>query len=486
MSAAVDKAGLMRSGGIWAVQGPYLLTSTDNGASWRAASVPDQVGSIFVLDPQHAWAIGDRTATGPGHVVVYRTADGGTTWNQATVTGDFECDTTTFSFVDAEHGFIMCALVARAPDGPITAATTTPGTGTVLKTVDGGASWSVAGHGTGLGASFTASDATTLWSAPDPFSSQLSGAALHVSRDAGATWSAVDLPEAPAPFQPPTQAEVAAGPEFWDASNGAFAISVAVVGTPTPQATWFYRTSDGGRTWALVKKTSSVPPAVSGVSALAGRIWVVVGTAGFFGLTVSSDFGSSWTDVPGLGMPPNTSYSELAMIDASHGLATAFLSPGTVGLMLTSDGGRSWHPADFGDARTKVPADPAQDAVTARNKAQDFAVMAFKTPQSAWGMLSAYSQRGYGSSAAFEGAQAVLAGQAGYATQVGEPSQSAAVLSQSNLGAGVWSDLAATAAMSRAYVVEITSPGSAAPPETIVVAPLAATGEWRVWVVTMP
>ena len=31
MSAAIDKAGLMRSGGIWAVQGQYLLTSTDNG-----------------------------------------------------------------------------------------------------------------------------------------------------------------------------------------------------------------------------------------------------------------------------------------------------------------------------------------------------------------------------------------------------------------------------------------------------------------------
>ncbi len=52
-NASLDQAGLMRSGGIWAVAGSYLLTSTDNGASWRAGDLPDGDGAggkVFVLE----------------------------------------------------------------------------------------------------------------------------------------------------------------------------------------------------------------------------------------------------------------------------------------------------------------------------------------------------------------------------------------------------------------------------------------------------
>ena len=57
---------------------------------------------------------------------------------------------------------------------------------------------------------------------------------------------------------------------------------------------------------------------------------------------------------------------------------------------------------------------------------------------------------------------------------------------QLNLGIGAWNDLKASADMSRAYLVVVTFPGGSAtqePPETLVVAPLSATGEWRVWFV---
>jgi photosystem II stability/assembly factor-like uncharacterized protein len=503
MSAEVDDAGLIRSGGIWAVEGPYLLTSTDNGKTWQAGTMPALAGSVFVLDPDHAWAVSIYNQGGAptvGQLVVYRTADGGKIWNQAPAAGDFPCDTATFSFVDAAHGFLECSTPSSLADGaPI--ADAKRGSGTVLETADGGATWSVAGGAAGLGRAFTASDASTLWSAPDYESSELTGVTLSVSRDAGRTWSTVDLPDL-ASIPKPADVGVAAGPVFQDASNGALAVLVQPVMSSSPQAVWFYRTSDGGRTWAPVKKTATAPLAVSEEAAFVGREWAVVGTAGFFGLTVSNDFGASWTDVPGFGMPPNTSFVLVALADESHGIATAFLSPGTTGLMLTSDGGRTWHPADFGDARTKLPVDPVQDLATAEAKAEEFAVMAFKSPESAWGMLSSYSQREFGSSSAFQAAEAALATRAVYAVQAGEPTQSADALSASNLGAGLWKDLTASAAMSRAYVVVLTfSAASAAsgasvaseppvasappaPPETLVVAPLAATGEWRVWVVT--
>src|SRR5450759_1719173 len=124
----------------------------------------------------------------------------------------------------------MCSVGAQAgPNGPNNETITqaTKGSGTVLRTEDGGASWSVAGRAVGLGPAFTTSDATTLWSAPDPSSSALTGAALYVSRDAGTTWSAIDLAGLPAaPYLPMTDVGIPAGPVFWDESNGALEVNV--------------------------------------------------------------------------------------------------------------------------------------------------------------------------------------------------------------------------------------------------------------------
>ena len=490
VSAEVDDAGLIRTGGLWAAQGPYLLTSTDDGKSWRAATLPAQVGSIFVLDPEHAWAIGDGSQGGgpaAGHLVVYRTADGGRTWSQAPAAADFPCDTATFSFVDAAHGFLECSTPPTVPDGqPVP--TPTKGSGTVLATTDGGATWVVAGQAVGLGPWFTASDANTLWSASDFEESLMTGVQVSVSRDAGRTWSTIELADL-ASVPKPADIGVAAGPGFWDGSNGAFAVLVRPVMSAVPQAVWFYRTSDGGRSWTVVKKTAAVPLAVDRTSALVGRTWAIIGTSGFFGITASSDFGASWTDAPGFGMPPNTAFFWVELTDKDHGAATAFLSAGAIGLMLTSDGGRTWHPADFGDARTKLSVDPVQDLATARTKAGEFTVTAYKTPESAWGMLSVYSQQKFGSSSAFQAAEAALAARTAYSAQPGEPTRDATVLGETNLGAPLWQDLTASADMSRAYAVVVTFPVNSAavePPETLVIAPLAATGEWRVWVATAP
>jgi hypothetical protein len=153
--------------------------------------------------------------------------------------------------------------------------------------------------------------------------------------------------------------------------------------------------------------------------------------------------------------------------------------------MLSSDGGRTWHAADFGDARAKVPANSAQDPVAAKNTAGTYA-MAGKDPPTAWRVLSSYSQRAFGSESAFETVEAALAKRTNYTLTFGEPTQSADLRNRLNLTPGVWDDLTAFADMSRAYVVVATFPGTSEPPETIVVAPLAITGDWRVWVVTMP
>jgi photosystem II stability/assembly factor-like uncharacterized protein len=499
LRAQVDTAGTMRNGGIWAIQGSYLLTSMDNGATWRAGGFPSPAGgtafeTAYVLDQDYAWVLtSDQPTNGtqspplPG--TVSRTTDGGKTWQSAPVAGDFGCYRAALEFVDAQHGFLMCVVPSiPGPSGPtdVSMLSATESSGTVLATTDGGATWSLAGTAKGLSTSFTASDATTLWSVPDQITNWKTGSRLLVSRNSGANWSPVDLPGLSSLRNPGNTVEitVGAGPAFWDASDGAIAVGVFLNGTGTPPAMWFYRTSDSGRTWGVVKKTTDYPMLDFPPSASVGRVWAAR-ILGNYDLTVSSDFGATWTDVPGFGMLANTSFITLNLTDKDHGYATLLVGPGSYVLMLTSDGGRSWHPANFGDARARVGAS-SNDPTQAANLAANYTVMSTKAPSIAWNMLSEYSQRAFGSETAFETAQTALGGRTNYTSHLADPTQSGDLLSQQNLGPGPWANLTATADITRAYVVVETFPGTAEPTESLVVAPLAATGEWRVWVASAP
>ena len=513
LDAQVDQAGLMRSGGIWAVQGSYLLTSTDNGASWRAGDFPSVGGlvpvePVYVLDRDHAWAVESSPATGAGELLtVERTSDGGGTWQQSTVSANFGCDTATLSFVDPLRGFIMCSVASRAGAGSAgsgagsagsgagsagsggasgVASGAARGSGTVLRTVDGGASWSVAGGAAGLGSGFAVGDSSTLWSAPDCASSTLTGAALYVSRNAGGTWSTVNLPEMSS-IPAGVQTCFTAGPVFWDASNGAIAVWVGPGGSGGGPAVWFYRTADAGRSWTVVKKPTPWATTAIASGVLVGREWAIPDGSGLFGLAMSGDFGASWVDVPGFGMPQNGAFLWLDFTDATHGAAVVSAVPGASfarSLMLSSDGGRTWHATDYGDARANVLANPTLDPAAARNVADEFQTMATKDPQAAWIMLSSYSQRAYGSEAAFEATEAALGKRTGGTYQLGQPTPLVLTPSHTSPAQGIDGDLATFADTSRIYVTVVTFPGTSEPGRKLIAAPLSVNGDWRVWVVT--
>jgi photosystem II stability/assembly factor-like uncharacterized protein len=497
LRAQVDTAGTMRNGGIWAIQGSYLLTSIDTGATWRAGTFPSPAGgtafeTAYVLDQDHAWALtsdqqtnGTESAPLPG--TVSRTSDGGKTWQSAPLSADVQCLRASMSFLDARRGFLMCAVPSTpGPSGPLAQSllSAKEGSGTVLATTDGGATWSVAGGAPGLSEDFTASDANTVWSVPDTISSELTGAQLYVSRNGGATWSTVDLPGL-ASVPANTSVGVQAGPAFWDASNGAIAVGFDQCCSIDTIAIWFYRTSDGGHSWSLFKEPRHYPLNPMTNNASVGQVWASVGDGGFFRMTVSSDFGASWTSVPGYGMPDNTDFLTVDLVDKSHGFATVFAAPGTRILMLTSDGGRTWHAADFGDARARLGANSG-DATQAANIAGNYAVMSDKDPPTAWNMLSAYSQQAFGSEPAFATEQAALGQRTTFKYQLATPTQGSDVLSQQNLGTGLWANLTSMADLTRAYVVVESFPGTGEPARSLVVAPFAATGEWRIWAVAAP
>jgi hypothetical protein len=167
-------------------------------------------------------------------------------------------------------------------------------------------------------------------------------------------------------------------------------------------------------------------------------------------------------------------------VDAGGGSATARA------LMLSSDGAATWHAADFGDARAKVGPNAAQDPVAATAAAQSFAAACESAPQAAWRQLSSFTQRAYGGYDAFAAAEGARYKRAGFAFQLGRPTQSEVVRNRVSLGADLWDDLANFSDTSRAYVVVVSFAGTTEPSVTLVVAPLAITGDWRVWVAKVP
>ncbi|HUX02862.1 MAG: hypothetical protein WBD63_07560 [Phycisphaerae bacterium] len=85
---------------------------------------------IFALDEKHAWVGGEvRHSSGPIHSVMYRTTDGGESWQR---TGPAIPQSEVFSlfFLDVKHGWAAGAWTQESTSDPF-----------VLRTSDGGATW---------------------------------------------------------------------------------------------------------------------------------------------------------------------------------------------------------------------------------------------------------------------------------------------------------------------------------------------------------
>jgi photosystem II stability/assembly factor-like uncharacterized protein len=116
----------------WAVTDAEIVRTNDGGITWYNVSPPGMaetgysVGTFF-LDRNHAWVQKPDMENYPAKGTLYRTTDGGLTWNEFSVPfseGDL-------SFVDGENGWIMADLGVGAGSNAVA----------VFQTTDGGASW---------------------------------------------------------------------------------------------------------------------------------------------------------------------------------------------------------------------------------------------------------------------------------------------------------------------------------------------------------
>ena len=342
----IDETGTFAGGGLWARRGGDLYLSTDGGASWSRGSIGPKPIAVFVLDAQHAWAVGVGTgSTGntgdPAHDVLHyvvgRTTDGGGGWRPVDLPGNFPETAPALSFVDAQHGYLLIAPERFAN-----------GDATVFATSDGGASWQPVGtaQATALqyARMFTAAANGTLWAGAE---ATASGAGewqlLQVSRDGATSWQPVGLP----------------GRDVL--SNGDYLLapptvlgSTVIVGVAGADKLVFYHSTDSGQPWR-----ASAPLAFAltyGIPAIldASR-WRVPAPTGLT-IWVTDDAGATWREQAAAGLPGLGPIAALSFADAEHGVARVSLgdTPAPDGLFVTQDGGRTWRPASLTEA-TSTP-----------------------------------------------------------------------------------------------------------------------------------
>jgi photosystem II stability/assembly factor-like uncharacterized protein len=120
----------------WILTGEKLLMTRDGGAHWRDITPGPreppriQIGTARFLDPDRGWT-GVVGGFGTQSVQIFRTTDGGTTWQLSQVTVNDPLSMS-FDFVDPQHGWMVVAT--QTTNG-------IAGFGQLSQTADGGATW---------------------------------------------------------------------------------------------------------------------------------------------------------------------------------------------------------------------------------------------------------------------------------------------------------------------------------------------------------
>ena len=299
-----------------------ILYSPDAGQSWvrqgSPSMIPDvRLKDVFAVNDQICWIAGEAD-TLRGTTVILYTKDGGATWsNQG-------------SSLRTSRPVSIAAIVAYDKD---TAWAVTSDTCMVIKTVNGGGSWSVCRESPSV-VSYSAlavADGRNVWCCGQAADGN---AVVEYSPDGGTTWSEMPVGTASS-SQRPTDICAAPGPVLYLSGAGAMGI---------------LRSADGGRTWeqALISDVD--------VNALDACFDNYVWAAGSDGVMYVSADGLATSDEihPADGGYSSGTLSSVAFLrDALRGACSVLSYTGETGtIYYTVDGGLSWNqssvPYEFG------------------------------------------------------------------------------------------------------------------------------------------
>ena len=316
-----------------------ILRTADGGSHWDDAgprgAQPGNWTSFF-LDANNAW-VASSLQPGSGSadysVEIYRTADGGRTWQR---TGKAMADAgwpAGLDFVDSRHGWLFMRLGAAAGSEGVA----------FYGTVDGGATWSklsqtdqsLASGDQGhlpLGCSKVAPvflNASTGW-LPGSCSAG-GGPFLYVTRDGGRSWHNVAL-ASPAGWGATCMCELTSL-RFSDARNGVFVLT-SYASAPVPESV-VYSTADGGGSW---RPGPSLPAQAYDVFFIdKSHGWTL--NAKSNSLLSTSDGGQHWSLAGPI--PSTQGVMGFQFVTTEIGWATGSEPAGNT-LIKTTDGGQTW------------------------------------------------------------------------------------------------------------------------------------------------
>ncbi|QDV37516.1 WD40/YVTN/BNR-like repeat-containing protein [Tautonia plasticadhaerens] len=218
--------------------------------------------------------------------------------------------------------------------------------GTVLRTIDGGKSWTARPVPDASAFDFrdikdVDADTAYVLSIGEGDLSR-----IYKTSDGGATWARLDCHPDPDGFLDAIA--------FWDASHG------LALGDPVCGRFEVNSTDDGGRTWRAIP-ADGMPPALPGEAAIAASgtclvvrggnlAWFATGGGGVARVFRSTDRGRTWTAVETPVPAPDTASGlfSIAFRDDENGVAVGgkFAEPNAAGgfVALTRDGGQTWEP----------------------------------------------------------------------------------------------------------------------------------------------
>jgi len=324
-----------------------VFRTKDGGKTWQDVTPPQpapasgstlQASGAF-RDAATAWVVYSLAGSGPADAftLIWSTRDGGATWSY------FSLDTTSIgaeffipsnmTFVDAQHGWFLAHVGAGMMHDYVA----------ILATGDGGVSWQALldpnsdGGIQSCGKNAMAfADTQTGWLTPDcdgvdPVPH------LFKTGDGGSTWQRIDL-QAPSGAPAGFLDNNACGmhdPVLFSAASAVFAMKCKDTATFTVEKDYLYSTSDGGQTW----QTTALPSDFTVLAEPAGGLFFPSAGAGLAlsrKIYATADGGKTWS----LAKLVNWD-GQFDFLDLKTGWAVARNS-GQIALVATTDGGGTW------------------------------------------------------------------------------------------------------------------------------------------------